>query len=88
MLQQTVEPNSIRNSVSCIRLNTLFPWLQQEGSCQLEQLTIGRMLLSLPLALAHFLLGLLFEPEDEVSVFLCNIRLSLNYMMLQPRRPH
>jgi hypothetical protein len=31
--------------------------------------------------------ALLFDPEDGSDMFLQNIRLSLNYMALQPRKP-
>jgi hypothetical protein len=37
---------------------------------------------------AGFLLGLFFETEDGGNMSLQNIRLSLNYMELQPRRPY
>jgi hypothetical protein len=37
-------------------------------------------------ASAGFLLGLVFNPEDGNDIFLKNVRLSLKYMLLQPRR--
>jgi hypothetical protein len=37
------------------------------------------------IASAGFLLGLLFYLEDKTDIFLHNIGLSLNYMVLQPR---
>jgi hypothetical protein len=44
--------------------------------------------LSLLPASAGFPLVLFFKPEDRGSMFLQNARLSLNYMVLQPRRPY
>jgi hypothetical protein len=39
-------------------------------------------------AAACFLLALLFNPEDGGNMFPRNVKLSPNYMVLQPRRPY
>jgi hypothetical protein len=36
--------------------------------------------------IANFLVGLLFNPDDGGKLCLLNVRLSLNYTILQPRR--
>jgi hypothetical protein len=46
------------------------------------------MLWKLPPGSAGYLPGLLVDLKDKGDMFLRNVRLPLNYMVVQPRRPY
>jgi hypothetical protein len=76
--------NLLNISYSCYVPRALLDFITHIGQIFSNLFKLWRWF-GFPSASNGFLLGLLFDPEDEKDIFLQNIELSLTYTALKPR---